>query len=125
MKLNTLSRLLLAAVLALGATGCFHATFIDGGSAGGAPSATWNERWYHGALNGLVDLSGPLSLDEVCPQGWSRIEQQISFLNGFASNFTGGLYSPHTVTIYCKGGAAYDAVRDHQGMVLVAIPRVD
>ncbi len=124
MKLNTLSRLCLAAVLAVSATGCFHATFIDGSDAGGAPAAMWNQRWYHGAVMGLVDLSGPLSLEEVCPQGWARIEQENGFLNGIAESFTGGLYSPHTVTIFCKGGAAYDAIRDNKGMVVAAIPHV-
>jgi hypothetical protein len=113
---------LLIAALAIPLAGCFNSTFIDGNGATGAPSATWNERWYHGAVLGLVDLSGPISLDEVCAQGWARIDTSTSFLNSIAEGILSGLYSPQTVTIYCKGGAAYDAVQDGHGQVVFAIP---
>lgn len=119
-----LTRTMAVGLLALSLGGCFHSTFLNGGDGAGAPSPMYTERWYHGAVLGLVDLSGPVGLDEVCPSGWTRIDTSTSFLNGIVEGLVGGLYSPQTVTIYCKGGQAFDAVRDDKGMVVAAMPHV-
>lgn len=48
----------------------------------GAP----RERWHHSLASGLWDLSGPLQVDELCPQGVASVQVEESVANGLAQN---------------------------------------
>lgn len=85
-------------------TGCYR-TEIVAARGIGKPAARANDLWYHGLVGGVVDLSGPLDLDKLCPNGeWTEINVRTSFLNGLlGSMILWGIWSPQTVTVYCGG----------------------
>jgi len=73
---------------------------------GGAP----REQWHHGLLGGVVDLSGPVKLAEVCPDGFARVESQVTFFNWIGQLLTSGgglallkapVWAPQTVRVAC------------------------
>jgi hypothetical protein len=78
---------------------------------GGAP----REQWHHGAIGGAVDVSGPVKLPETCPDGWARVESQVTFFNWLGQFLTGfgglwvvnaNLWDPATVRVQCARPAA-------------------
>jgi hypothetical protein len=85
----------LAAAIAL--SGCYHAT-IDTGKAP-APE-TISKAWAPGFIFGLV----PPPVTETagkCPNGVSKVETRLSFLNQVASGVTFGLYTPMRIDVTC------------------------
>jgi hypothetical protein len=78
--------LAVAAALALASSGCYRVTFKLGKSVpeAGAP----RELWHHAILSGLVDLSGPVQLDQLCPQGVAQVQTEESVPNGIAQNLS-------------------------------------
>ncbi|MCM2332390.1 MAG: hypothetical protein NDI82_00385 [Anaeromyxobacteraceae bacterium] len=95
----------LAAALAL--AGCYTIRYER--RAAPEPGAP-REQWHHGLLGGAVDLSGPVRLDEVCPDGAARVESQTTFINWFLQAVTTGgalvplhapVWNPSTVRITC------------------------
>ena len=94
--MNRSSLLLWAAMLL---PGCYTTTIHSGLPASPATVA-YDHRWHHGLFSGIAELSSPYDLSQVCPQGWSEIETEQSFLNGLLAMIGQG-YSPQTVTIRC------------------------
>lgn len=92
-----LTALLLATVLG----GCYHAT-IDTGV---KPSTTTIEKkWASGWIFGLVP---PKTVETAsqCPSGVSKVETQLSFLNGLVSLLTLSIYTPMDIRVTCAEGA--------------------
>lgn len=100
--------------LAVGTSACYTTTLRSG-----LPSTPakieYDEKWHHGVLWGIAELSGPYDLSAVCPQGWSEIKTETSFLNGLVYSLTAGLYSPQTVTINCAQGGDEEAAAQGEG----------
>jgi len=90
--------LLLAGALAL--AGCFRTTIRSGLPVGQAP-IEYDDKWHHGFIIGIVEVSGPYDLSKVCPKGWSEIHTETSFLNGLVDALTSNIYTPQSVTIRC------------------------
>jgi len=88
--------LLCAAVLS---SGCYTTTIRSGLPASPATVA-YDQRWHHGLFWGMAELSSPYDLSQVCPQGWSEIETEESFLNGLLA-LVGRVYTSQTVTVRC------------------------
>lgn len=95
----------LAAALAL--AGCYTIRYER--RAAPEPGAP-REQWHHGLLGGAIDLSGPVRLGEVCPEGVSRVESQTTFVNWFLQAVTTGgvlvplhapVWNPATVRVTC------------------------
>lgn len=91
-----------AAALLLCTTGCQTVHYTTGRSAGGgrvqqnAPFFLW----------GLVGTK-VVNMNEVCPEaGAARWQNQQTFLDGFLSVITLGIYSPRTIVIECASGTA-------------------
>jgi hypothetical protein len=117
--------LALAGTVLLG-SGCYKVNYVA------APSAPYPQvtQWHHIGLVGLVEFSSPVMLDQICPGGFARVENEISFVNGLVSNpvlpsalgFFGlsWVYQPHTVKVYCKSGQSYQVELDDEGMALSA-----
>ncbi|MBB6522037.1 Bor/Iss family lipoprotein [Pseudoteredinibacter isoporae] len=65
------------------------------------------KRWHHTTLNGLVELSPPLNLSEVCRgKAWNHVTTETSFGNWAVSLLNPAipylvLYSPRTNRIQC------------------------
>jgi hypothetical protein len=98
----------LAALLSVAAlAGCYTIRFERRATPeAGAP----REQWHHGLVGGLIDASGPVRLDQACPEGVARVESRTSFINWFIQAVTTGgvliplhapLWSPSTVSVTC------------------------
>jgi len=90
----------------LACSGCYATTIQSGRKPALKPSIEYDEKWHHGMLWGIAELSGPYDLDAICPQGWAEISTHTSFLNGLLDAITYGIYSPQTVTVRCASRPA-------------------
>jgi hypothetical protein len=115
--------LLLVLALAFSLSGCFK-THIITDDQHGVPSRAVHDTWHHAAVLGLLDVSGPRELNQICPNGWVGIDVQTSFINSLATNIVNSalfgfrLWGAQTVTVRCKGGQAFNAAIDPDGHVL-------
>jgi len=89
-------RMLPLALLVL-STACYHAV-IDTGK---PPSPTViSKPWANSFIYGLIPPA-PLATQSSCPSGVSKVETQMSFLNGLVGGITWGIYTPITITVTC------------------------
>jgi len=93
------------ALLPLFTGGCYTTT-IHSGLPAKAATVEYDQKWHHGLVYGIAELSGPYNLARVCPQGWASIETETSFLNGLVGAVTSGIYSPQTITVHCATAPA-------------------
>lgn len=96
---------LLAGALLLGA--CYHATIenmpapaagiAQQGSAGGQTTDIWANSFIYG-------LVAPPAVDakSKCPNGVSKVETQMTFVQGLVGMITSGIYTPMTISITCR-----------------------
>jgi len=82
------SRVLAVAALAL-CTGCYRMTFKLGKAIpeAGAP----REVQRHALVSGLVDLSGPVAVDDLCPRGVAVVQTEESAADSLAQNLSASL----------------------------------
>ena len=92
----------IAAVLVLASSGCYHATIETGRAPNGV---TIRNPWAHSFIAGLVPPS-TVETASTCPNGVARVETQLSFLNMVANVVTFGIYSPMELLVECAGGTA-------------------
>jgi Bor protein len=59
------------------------------------------ETWRHAFLFGLVDASGPVRLEEACPQGVARVESRVGLPQALAQALTVALWTPSSVKVWC------------------------
>jgi hypothetical protein len=88
--------------------GCYATTIRSGLTPEPKPSIELDERWHHGVVLGIAELSGPYDLTRMCPNGWAEIHTETSFINGFVDAITSGIYNPQTVTVRCAVTAPTD-----------------
>ncbi len=123
--MKALTSLLMLASLTL--TGCYKITYHNGNGAGAYPTS---ETWHHGAVYGIVEITKPVQLNQVCPTGFAKVHNEISLVNGVAMYVVGsvtamvglpaGLWQPHTVSVWCNSGASYRLQVDDNDMVVAA-----
>jgi hypothetical protein len=79
-------RLAVAAAALWLCSGCYAITLRHGKQIpeAGAP----RERWVNTFFGGLWQPGGPVQLDELCPQGVARIEQELSVANSVSAQLT-------------------------------------
>ncbi len=81
----------------LGLAACYHAT-IDTGR---PPSPqVVDKAWASGWVFGLVPPS-PVETMAKCPNGVSKVETQLSFLNQLVDFLTLGIYTPMSIKVTC------------------------
>lgn len=99
--MSSANRLAAAAALAsLALSGCYTTT-VRSGKQPATATIEYDERWHHGFVWGIAEVSGPYDLSQACPGGWAEIKTETSFVNGLVEAVTSGIYSPQTVTIRC------------------------
>jgi hypothetical protein len=103
-KTTVLRALLIAGAVAAGA-GCYT-TRIHSGMPGSTPSLLATDRWHHTVVAGVAEISDPIDLEALCPQGWASIHEEYTFLNGLVAGVTSQIYTPRVYTVTCSGGAA-------------------
>ena len=107
--MSQLARLALYGALSFPFTGCYTTT-IHSGRPPVEPGIEYDQKWHHGLVWGIAELSGPYSLSRVCPRGWAVVKTETSFLNGLVSAVTSGLYSPQIITVQCSATSEPNAV---------------
>jgi hypothetical protein len=80
--------------------GCYRMNIRNGQPVGIAP-IEYDNKWHHGFILGLVEVSGPYDLSRVCPRGWAEIHTELSFVTGLVRVLALDIYSPQSVTIRC------------------------
>ena len=77
--------------------GCYHAVVNTGLTA--SPTVQEN-LWAMSFIYGLVPPA-PVDSHSKCPRGVSKVETQMSFLNGLVNAVTFGIVTPMTITVTC------------------------
>jgi hypothetical protein len=100
---NRSALVLVSAALSL--SGCYTTTIIRQTPAAPA-TVEYDDKWHHGFVWGIAEVSGPYDLKKICPNGWAEIKTETSFVNGFVDAVTSGIYSPQSVWIRCAASPA-------------------
>ena len=90
-----------AVLLLLALSACFRTT-VKNGEPVSSGRIEWNDRWHHGLVFGLAELSGPYDLGRLCPRGWAEIHTETPFVQGLVTVLTLNVYTPQSVTIRCR-----------------------
>lgn len=94
---RTFSLLVLLAFMALGATGCYHATVETGLT----PSSEVIEETFASSwIAGLVPPN-TISAQAKCKHGVAKVETQHSFVNSLVGMITFGIYTPMNIKVTC------------------------
>lgn len=108
-----MSRIVALAAL-LAAAGCYKIDYVNGPKTGSEQTV-----WHHRVINGMVELPGPVKLNELCPSGISAIHTELSFPNWAVTYVLGNIvpsgaliYNPSTIKVWCASGAAYEGTYD-------------
>ena len=99
---QTLGRAACALAL-IGASSACYTTTLRSGQPANPARQEYDQRWHHGVIWGIAELSGPYNLKEICPNGWAEVKTETSFVNGLLDLLTSGVYAPQSVTIRCSG----------------------
>jgi hypothetical protein len=89
-----------AAAAAVLLSGCYHVTVLTG--APEAPTVI-DTPWQNSFVYGIVPPP-ELNTQSQCPQNVSKVETEISFLNGLVSAITWNIYTPLHVRVTCASG---------------------
>ena len=92
---------LVAVTTLIGLAACYHAT-IDTGL---PPSPQVVDKpWASGWIYGLVP---PKTIETMakCPNGVSKVETQLSFVNQLVNFLTLGIYTPMSIKVTCASGS--------------------
>jgi hypothetical protein len=94
------SRIVLSIVAAVLCAGCYRITVVTG-----APPAaeTVDKPWQYSFVYGLVPPP-ELNTREQCPQGFSVVMTERSFLNGLVGAFTSSIFTPMHTKVTCAAG---------------------
>ena len=115
-----MSRLVFKIMLfSLVCSGCFKTTYTRGP----ADPLTKENPKYHHILVSLVELSEPIAIQKLCPDGVNRVDLRTNVLTELIRQLTLGVYSPQQTFVQCKSGAAYNLEVDESDTV-VAISQV-
>ena len=106
--------LTLCSLLALG---CYKTTYTRGPA---DPLTKENPKFHHIAALGFVEMSKPIAIHELCPEGVSRVDVRGNFLTGLIGTVAHGLYSPRMTFVQCTSGSAYNLEVDEAGIVVSA-----
>ena len=91
--------------------GCNSLTFVQNEESRPQPQS---RHWHHATLNGMVEISPPLNLEQVCSgTSWNKITTEHSFYNALSElilpRFTGlSLYSSWTTEVECYSPSTAD-----------------
>ncbi|MBN2495094.1 MAG: hypothetical protein JXR96_10920 [Deltaproteobacteria bacterium] len=102
--------LLLLALCPLGLPGCaasilataYETTIDFEGQTLGAAATGWDGAKHVNVLFGTIEVSDPVPLNAICPNGVSYVEQRMTPGDSFLQSVTLGIYTPQSVTVICN-----------------------
>lgn len=117
------------------ASACYTINYVYEPSSG-LPST--HDEWHHRMLWGIVEFDKPVNLSALCPNGFTQVRTEVSFINGLAdwgvttlvSSVSAGalygvdLYSPSTISVWCDDGSAFLGVLREDGLVEEVVRKV-
>lgn len=121
MKHSIAASLLAASLLV---SGCYRTQIVNGNAvATPMPAPGYDQRFNHNLIAGLVNYSGPVELDSVCPGGWAKVEVQKNIISiaidyVLSALTVGALYTPQNVSVWCTDGKGAHLFLDKNGKVL-------
>lgn len=89
---------------AIALAGCFQHTQFMNEDQPSEPVARLHAVNHH-VLWGIIDASGPLDLDVVCPDGVAAIHTEVGPLGVLVGLVTGGIYVPTRTDVFCVAGS--------------------
>ncbi len=98
----------LVVVSSLGLGACYRHTYVNPSA---TPGMVGYSSWHHHLIGGLVNLSGVVNLQAVCPTGVAEVHNRMGVLNWLLTVITGGIYAPTTVEVICNGGGGPVSIR--------------
>lgn len=102
---------LLSAVLL--STGCYNIKIVNGKPVG-APAPGYEEKLHFGVIAGIIELSGPYNLDQICPNGWAEAGSGLSIVSGVLHALI-PFVDFQSVNVSCVGGGAYRLQMNQDG----------
>ena len=99
-------RVLFLIACALAMAGCYAASIETGRPAG---TKVIEKKWASCWIYGLVPPS-TINAAAECPNGVSKVETQLSFLNQLVSGLTWGIYTPMQIVVTCAEETHADLV---------------
>jgi hypothetical protein len=91
--------LALVTLLAASLSGCYRQVIVfDAAESTGSPTVT---QWRHGVIGGLFMFGNPLDASRMCGGKVTKVQTSLSVINFIVSGFTGGIYTPVTVKVWC------------------------
>ena len=97
MRAHRFLRTALAAAALFTVSGCYRIRYVNPAPPEALPA--W-EGWHHSFFEGILDVSGPVDVSRICPQGFAVVESQTSLPNLIAVP-TRGVWTPQTVKVTC------------------------
>lgn len=94
------SRIVLSIVAAVLCAGCYRVTVVTG--APPAPESV-DKKWQYSFVYGLVPPP-ELNTRDQCPQGFSAVVTERSFLNGLVGAITYSIFTPMHTKVTCASG---------------------
>lgn len=86
------------------ATGCYRIKYTR--NVPPAPMPAYDE-WHHDFIFGLVEATAPVNVTQACPNNFSVVEHEMTFVNGLVRALTGGwIWTPLTVKVTCSATKA-------------------
>lgn len=85
--------------------GCYHAIIETGRP---ASSDVLHKPWAPSFIGGLVPPS-PVEVASRCPNGVSRVDTQLSFLNMLVGGITFGIFTPMDIKVTCAAAGNDDS----------------
>lgn len=107
---------ILAAAFCVIAIGCYHATIETGLQPDGQKIT---QKWASGWILGLIP---PKTVEAAakCPNGVSRVETRLSFVNQLVGFLTAGIYTPMEILVECASGSSTGQLNDNIQEIIVA-----
>lgn len=89
-----------AAVVLAGTSGCYRSNIVYNHDViGGDPDIAL---YSHNLIAGAVNVSGPVDASSVCENGVARVQTKYNGITAVATMFTGWLYTPLRVRVWCN-----------------------
>ena len=92
-----------AALALLCATGCYRIKYTRNQPP--APAPAYDE-WHHDFIYGLAEVTPPVNVSQACPNNFSVVEHEMSFVNGLVRALTFSIWTPLTVNVTCSATKA-------------------
>lgn len=107
----------------LSTLGCYKIDYVTDTPVTGSPTSADEAYWNHRVLWGIVEIEGPLEVQEICGSGeFSKVHTEIDLITGVvnyaASVVVGGLYSGNMIYVWCEDGTAYSGPLNGQGQLV-------